>query len=128
MYKCKSKRSQMKNTFSAQDRFVSTASKKMFDCFTPSDTVCLNYHSPYVIYPIICSRFSLQYVGKTCQKINDRLNLHKSYLKNPKKFGFCWILSNHFHKGLCKMLYIQFKFWKNSIVMGELHVVLLMHQ
>ena len=83
----------MKNTFSAQDRFVSTAFKKMFDCFTPSDTVCLNYHSPYVIYPIICSRFSIQYVRKTGQKINDRLNLHKSCLKNPKKFGFCSILS-----------------------------------
>ena len=91
--------------FSAQDRVVSTASTQIFDFVLPSGTVHLDYHSP-VIYLITCSRCSVQYVGKAGPKINDGLNWHKLYLKNPKYIvlvGYYQIISV---KHNVKMLHI----------------------
>ena len=64
----------MKTIFSAQDRIVSTASKQLFGCVAPSGTVYFACHSANVSYIITCSRCSLQYVGETGQKINERFN------------------------------------------------------
>ena len=75
IYKCKSKRCQMKNIFSALLRVVSTASKINI---TSSDTVHLDYHSTNVVYLINSSRGSLQYFREIGQKINKRFKFHKS--------------------------------------------------
>ena len=102
IYKCKSKRCQIKNIFNSKDRVVSTSSKRIFNCIVPPGSVYIDCHSSNLIYLRTCSRCSLQYVGETVQKLNERLNWHKSGFRNPKKYGFCRVLSNHFHKGICK--------------------------
>ena len=84
---------QSKIFFSVQDRIFSIASKNTFDCVTLSGTIYLDFHLPTLIYVITCSRCSLQYVGKTDQKI---------CFKNHKECSFYWIVSNHFHKGIFK--------------------------
>ena len=102
IYKCKLKRCQMKNIFAAQDKVLSTCSKRIYDCIVPPGTVYIDCHTANVIYLITCSRCQLQYVGETVQKINERINWHKSCFRHPKKYSFCRILSDHFHKGICK--------------------------
>ena len=51
-----------------QNKPISTGSIKT-KCITPSDTYSLNCDPPNVNYSIICSRYSLQYVGEASQKI-----------------------------------------------------------
>ena len=99
-YKCKSKRMSNEKYFFWSRQFCITY-KRIFDCVTPSDTFCLDCHSN-VINNITCSRCSLQYVGETGQRIKERFNWHKTCFKNHYKYGFYWILSNHFHKRACK--------------------------
>ena len=98
----KSKRCQMKNIFSAQDKLLSTAAKQILDCVTPSGIIYLDCHLPNIVYLIICSRCSTQYVAKIDQKINGRFSWHKVSFKNSRKYGFYQILSDHFHKGVSK--------------------------
>ena len=62
IYKCKSKRCEIKNIFTAQYRLVSNASKRVYYCVTPSGTAYFDCQLPNVIYIITCSKFSLQYV------------------------------------------------------------------
>ena len=102
VYKCKSKRCEIKNIFKAKDKVVSTSSKRIFNCIVPPGSVYIDCHSSNLIYLLTCSRCSLQYVGETVQKLNERLNWHKSGFRNPKKYGYCRILSDHFHKGVCR--------------------------
>ena len=102
IYKCKKKRCHLKNNFIARDKVLSTSTKRIFDCKVPNGTVYLDCHTANVVYLITCTRCWLQYVGETVQKINERLNWHKSGFRNPKKYGYCRVLSEHFHKGLCK--------------------------
>ena len=61
------------NCFSAQTRVVSTTSKRIFDCISPSATVYLGCHSS-VIYLITCGRYSPQYIREAAQRINERFN------------------------------------------------------
>ena len=54
IYKCKSKKWQMKSVFSAQDTVVSTASKKFFDYARQSVILYLGCNSLSVICLIRC--------------------------------------------------------------------------
>ena len=57
------------------------------------DCISLN-----VIYLITCNRYPWQYVGETVQKLNKRFYWQKTGFNQPGKYGFCCILSDHFHK------------------------------
>ena len=54
-----------------------------------------------MIYLITCSRWSLQYVGETVQKLNKKFNFHRTGFNQPGKYSFCHIPSDHFHKDAC---------------------------
>ena len=86
----------MKNIFSAQGRVVSSPSKQIFDCSAPSGPVYLDCHSPNIFYIITCSGCSPQYAKETGS------NWHKACFKDTRKYSFCRILFNHFHKGISK--------------------------
>lgn len=47
--KCKSKRFQLKNTFTGQNKVASTPSKRIFDCVNPSTTFYLYCHFIFII-------------------------------------------------------------------------------
>ena len=47
------------------------------------------------------SRSSLQSVAKTVEKLEKRFNWHRTGFNKPVQYGFCCILSDHFHKGVC---------------------------
>ena len=102
VYKCKSKRCLLNKCFSAKDKAVSSASKRLFDCIVPAGSSYIDCHSANVIYLITCNNCHLQYVGETVQKLNERFGWHRSGFKYPDKYGFCEILTKHFLEGLCK--------------------------
>ena len=54
------------------------------------------------VYLITQNLFRFQYVGETCQKLNERFIWQNFCLGNPTKLYFCEILSNHFNLSLCK--------------------------
>lgn len=102
IFKCKSKRCMLKDCFKTKDKVVSTSTKRVHDCVVPDGSIYIDCHASNVIYLITCNRCFLQYVGETCQRLNERFNWHRSGFKHPEKYGFCHILSDHFHKGVCK--------------------------
>ena len=55
-----------------------------------------------MIYLITCNKCSLQYVGETVQRLNERFTGHRQGMKSPEKHGTCKILTGHFNKGSCK--------------------------
>ena len=55
-----------------------------------------------VLYLITCEKCQLQYVGGTVQKLNERLNWHKSGFRDSSKYGHFKNFSELFSKGLCK--------------------------
>ena len=57
-------------------------------CYCFSEIVSQFYND---IYLITCCKCSLQYVGETLQKLNERFNLQKTGLKAPLKG---WTLQN----------------------------------
>ena len=111
----------MKHIFTARYRIVSTASKRIFYCTTPSGTAYFDCQVLNVIYIITCSRCSLQYDEKTGQKKKEKLNLHKAKTLMSIVFvGYYLIISI---KEYVKMLYIQSNFWKKLMIMGQLRMV-----
>ena len=102
IYKCKSKRCKFQSQFQPTDKILSTVTKRLHDCVSPPGTVYLNCHTSNVIYLITCNRCYLQYVGETAQKLNERINFHKTGFRHPTKHGHCKILSDHFNVGMCK--------------------------
>jgi len=54
------------------------------------------------VYLITCSSCGLQYVGETVQTLSTRFSGHRSGIKDPKKYGTCRILTDHFNSGLCR--------------------------
>lgn len=102
LFVCKSTRCKLKNQFLARDRVVSSCTKRIYDCVTPSGSVYIDCNSANVIYLITCNNCGFQYVGETVQKLNKRFNQHRKGIKSPEKYGTCRILSNHFNEGLCK--------------------------
>ena len=81
---------------------MSSCTKRVVDCIVPPGSTYINCHSSNVVYLITCDNCFIQYVGETVQKINKRFNWHRTGLKNPEKYGFCRILSEHFNNGVCK--------------------------
>jgi len=102
IHRCGSKRCAFQNKFSPKDRVVSSCTHRTYDCVVPDGTIYINCHSSNVIYLITCCNCGLQYVGETCQKLNERFNWHNTCFNNPKKYSFCKILNSHFNSGLCK--------------------------
>ena len=102
IHRCGSKKCSFQNIFFPLDRVVSSTTHRIYDCVVPDDTVYVNCHSSNVIYLITCCNCGLQYVGETCQKLNERFGWHKTCLNNPQKYSFCKILNSHFTSGLCK--------------------------
>jgi len=100
--KCKAKKCKFQSQFHPTDKVLSTVTKRLHDCVSPPGTVYLNCHTPNVIYLITCNRCYLQYVGETAQKLNERINFHKTGFRHPSKHGHCKILSDHFNVGVCK--------------------------
>ena len=43
----------------------------------------MNCHSKNVLYVIICDGCNEFYIGKTDRKLSERMNLHRSQIKNP---------------------------------------------
>ena len=56
-----------------------------------------------VWYLIACNEYSLQHVGETVQKLNKGNNWHKTDFSQSSKYGFCRILSDHFHIKICNI-------------------------
>lgn len=107
-HKCKSKIFKLKPNFVSSDKLISTSSKNIFDCcVVPNETTYTEYDSPNITYVIICNRCSLQYVPETVQKLNKRFNWKRTRFKQPDKYGFCCILSDHLHKNVfCNTSYL----------------------
>ena len=102
MFRCGSNRCQFQYKFSPQDRVLSTATKRLYNCIVPPGSTYINGHSSNVVYLITCDKCKHQYVGETCQNLNKRFNWHSSCFRNPAKYAFCKILNSHFDKGYCK--------------------------
>ena len=83
--KCIPKRWQLKNTFSAQDKAVSAASKRIFDFVTPSNTIYLDCHSLNVIYLITCSRFNHLQNNLSDSPCFSRIHLLAMQIRNLKQ-------------------------------------------
>ena len=88
---CKSKICKLKPISVSRNKVISTSSKR---------TTCIDCNSPNAMHLITWNRCSLQYVGQTVQKLNERFNLQKTGFNQPSKHGLCLILSDHFHKGV----------------------------
>ena len=104
IYKCKSKRYGLKKNILHN---IGLLIKKNFLLFTSSGTVYLDCGSRNVIYFIICSRCSLQYVGMIGQKRNERFDWQKTCFNNPKKMAFVRYCLIIFIKAYIKMVYVQ---------------------
>ena len=102
IFKCNSNRCLFQKKFITIDRFKSTTTGRIYDVVVPPGTIYLNDHTSNVIYLITCDRCRLQYVGETCQKLNERFNCHTSAMRNPSKLSYCEILNKHFTVGHCK--------------------------
>ena len=102
IYKCGSKRCQFQHKFIPQNNIISTVTNRIYECVVPSGSTYINCHSTNVVYLITCSNCSLQYVGETINKLNERFNKHDSAFSNNKTTAFCVILTNHFNSGKCK--------------------------
>ena len=100
--KCDFSRCQLKSHFLPTDDFKSSCTTRKYKCVIPRGCHKITCHSSNVIYLLTCSTCGLQYVGETAQQLNARFNGHRLGMKNPKKYGTCKILSNHFDKGVCK--------------------------
>ena len=100
--KCQFKRCQLRGQFLPTDEFRSSCTMRSYKCNVPRGTFNITCNSSNVIYLLTCSTCGLQYVGETAQQLNTRFNGHRLGIKNPKKYGTCKILSNHFNKGVCK--------------------------
>ena len=100
IYVCKSSKCKLNEQFLARYKVVSSCSKRIYERITPPGTVYVDCNSANVIYLITCNNSSLQYVGETVQKINDRFTTHRQGIKSPEKYGTCKILSDHFNKRL----------------------------
>ena len=100
--KCNFARCQLKNHFLLTDEFKSSCTMRSYKAVLPRGTDKLTCHSSNLVYLLTCSNCGLQYVGETAQQLNARFNGHRVGMKNPKKYGTCKILSNHFNKGVCK--------------------------
>ena len=59
-------------------------------------------YSGNIIYLTTCNQCYLQYVGEITQKLNERLNWHKSGFSYPLKYRHCHVPSDYFDKGMCK--------------------------
>jgi len=102
IFKCKLARCGLKEQFIARDKAISSCSKRVYDCITPSGTRYVDCHTSNVIYLLTCSTCNMQYIGETAQKLNARFTSHRSGIKQPDKYGTCKILSKHFNEGVCK--------------------------
>ena len=93
---------------------------RIFDCVVPTGTTYIGCNSLNMIYVINCNRYSLQYVGETVQKFNERFNWHKT------GFNYCGIPSEHLHKSACLIVVIQSNYWNNLRGMVEQPLMLRM--
>ncbi len=100
--RCGSKRCKFQNKFSPSNQVLSSVTNRKYDCIVPDGTTYLNCHSSNLVYLITCNNCSLEYVGETVQKLNERFAFHNTCILNPNKYGFCRILASHFNKGPCK--------------------------
>ena len=100
--RCGSKRCKFQNSFFPSNQFYSSVTNRKYNCIVPDGTIYLNCHSSNLIYLLTCNNCSLQYVGETVLKLNERFAFHNTCFRNPIKYGFCRILSEHFNKGPCK--------------------------
>ena len=55
-----------------------------------------------MVYLLTCSKCSLQYVGETAQRLNQRFSGHRQGIDGAKEDSGCRILREHFNFGLCK--------------------------
>ena len=100
--KCNFARCQLRDHFLLTDEIKSSSTMRIYKAVLPTGTEKLTCHSSNLVYLLTCSNCGLQYVGETAQQLNARFNGHRVGMKNPKKYGTCKILSNHFNKGVCK--------------------------
>ena len=102
MTRCNSKKCKFQYKFFPSDSVISSTTLRQYHCVRPAGNDYINCHSSNCIYLITCMKCSLQYVGETAQKLNERFAWHNSCLLYPKKYAFCKILNNHFNEGYCK--------------------------
>ena len=53
---------------------LSTTTNRLYKCIVPSGSSYVNDHFSNVVYFISCDKCKLQYVAKTFQNLNERLN------------------------------------------------------
>ena len=102
IYLCKYNNCKLRKQFFARNDVVSSCTKRVYECITPPGSVYIDCNTPNVIYLITCNNCSLQYVGETVQRLNERFTGHRQGMKSPEKHGTCKILTGHFNKGSCK--------------------------
>ena len=85
----------LKNDFRPADKVESSVTKRTYDCIVPAGTTYLDRHSANFLYLITFRKSRLQGVGETVQKLNGRINDHKTGFRNPSKHGHCQIHCKH---------------------------------
>ena len=100
--RCRSIKCKFQNKFLPQNSVISSTTHHKYNCIRPSNSEYINCHTSNCVYLITCTNCSLQYVGETAQKLNERFAFHNTCLLYPTKYSFCRILSNHFNEGHCK--------------------------
>ena len=109
IYKCKLNCCKLKSNFISRDEVVSADSKRIFDCVVPNWATCVNCNSLNVIYIITGNRCSLQFIGRTFQKLNNKFNWYRTGFnqRNVDSVTFYQIIST---KAFVEVLHIQSKY------------------
>ena len=102
IYKFISERCKLKANFVSRDLALSSTNNGLYDWIFPAGILYVDCHSSNAFYLITCNEFYMQYVGDTVHTLNEKFNSHRIGFKNPGKYGFCKILSRHFHEDKCK--------------------------
>ena len=88
--------------FVPRNRVFSSTTHRTYDVKIAPGSSNVNCMSRNVVYQLTCNNCHLQYVGETCQQLNERFQSHRKGFKTPSMQISCKILTSHFTKGICK--------------------------
>ena len=88
--------------FVPRNRVFSSTTHRTYDVKIAPGSSNVNCMSRNVVYQLTCNNCHLQYVGETCQQLNERFQSHRKGFKTPSMQISCKLLTSHFTKGICK--------------------------
>ena len=111
-----------------KDQVVNLSDKIISDSIVLNGTAYVDCDFPNVIYLIPCKRYSLKHGGRTVQNLKEGLT-DKVGFDQPSNYELCRMLSDNFHKGICRNATYSFpnigkvgqKCYKNQKCFGCLH-------